>query len=189
MLRQPRMNDPSERRSDPYWEFGSFGCTGCHRSNLMNPLRSHELNGTHFAFAQGGPDCVRLVHVTPPIAMIKRGNGCEAKWKPAEMPFRYNQAPILINNYGFSDCPSILDEIEGTLRSTPVAKFASKFRSRRTPVSEPLARQILSVYRTCRATEKAIATSYEQALPFPPPLLDNNRATSYEKLIYDLLRL
>ena len=37
MLRQPRLEDPSEMRTDPLWEFGSFGCTGCHRKNLMNP--------------------------------------------------------------------------------------------------------------------------------------------------------
>jgi hypothetical protein len=34
MLRRPRKND---RRSDPFWEFGSFGCTGCHGKNLLHP--------------------------------------------------------------------------------------------------------------------------------------------------------
>ena len=29
-LRRPKKNDPEEMRSDPFWEFGSFGCTGCH---------------------------------------------------------------------------------------------------------------------------------------------------------------
>jgi hypothetical protein len=35
MLRQPRLDDPNEMRTDPLWEFGSFGCTGCHRKSLM----------------------------------------------------------------------------------------------------------------------------------------------------------
>ena len=52
MLRQPRLNDPNEMRTDPLWEFGSFGCTGCHRRSLMNPKKLTELNGTRFAFAQ-----------------------------------------------------------------------------------------------------------------------------------------
>jgi hypothetical protein len=54
MLRRPQLSKPHERRDDPFWEFGSFGCTGCHRRNLLNPKRSGELNGTQFAFVQGG---------------------------------------------------------------------------------------------------------------------------------------
>src|SRR6185312_13769949 len=46
MLRQPRLDSPNEMRTDPLWEFGSFGCTGCHRKNLMNPNKLTELNGT-----------------------------------------------------------------------------------------------------------------------------------------------
>ena len=38
LLRRPR-RDAAERRTDPMYEFGSFGCTGCHRGNLMNPDR------------------------------------------------------------------------------------------------------------------------------------------------------
>ncbi len=50
LLRQPRMERPNEMRSDPFWEFGSFGLTGCHKTNLMHPKegegtgrRSHRL--------------------------------------------------------------------------------------------------------------------------------------------------
>ena len=52
LLRRPRRWESDERRDDPFLEFGSFGCTGSHRTNLMNPKRSHELVGTHFAFVQ-----------------------------------------------------------------------------------------------------------------------------------------
>lgn len=33
-LRQPS-NNADEKRSDPFWEFGSFGLTGCHCKNLL----------------------------------------------------------------------------------------------------------------------------------------------------------
>ena len=33
LLRQPS-SAVTERRDDPFWEFGSFGCTGCHGRNL-----------------------------------------------------------------------------------------------------------------------------------------------------------
>jgi len=60
LLRQPR-SDSKEKRSDPYWEFGSFGATGCHNRSVMNPKRIEELNGRQFAFAQGGDKGFRLV--------------------------------------------------------------------------------------------------------------------------------
>ena len=42
-LRQPIKDNPDEKRSDPFWEFGSFGCTGCHSTNLMNPRNANKL--------------------------------------------------------------------------------------------------------------------------------------------------
>ena len=53
LLRRPYRHQSDERRDDPFWEFGSFGCTGCHRTNLMNPRRSHELVGKHLAVCAG----------------------------------------------------------------------------------------------------------------------------------------
>jgi hypothetical protein len=67
MLRRPRRGDPNEMRTDPLWEFGSFGCTGCHRANLMNPTKLTELNGARLGFAQNGLRGIKLVHLTPPI--------------------------------------------------------------------------------------------------------------------------
>ena len=93
MLRQPRLGDPNEMRTDPLWEFGSFGCTRCHRKNLMNIRKLNELNGARFAFAQNGSLGIKLVHVTPPVRMLHHGNFGEAKWDAAEMPLRYDAAP------------------------------------------------------------------------------------------------
>jgi hypothetical protein len=88
MLRVPKRT-AGESRDDPFWEFGSFGCTGCHRHNLLNPRRSSELRGARFGFVQGGDDGLRLVHVTPPISVRSVGDICEAFWSPAEMPLTY----------------------------------------------------------------------------------------------------
>ena len=55
MLRRPRKNDP---RKDPFFEYGSFGLTGCHRTNL---LANKAAAGCRLAFAQGGPSGFRLV--------------------------------------------------------------------------------------------------------------------------------
>lgn len=43
-LHRPNKSDPNEQRADPFWEFGSFGCTRCHTRNLVNPKRIHELD-------------------------------------------------------------------------------------------------------------------------------------------------
>jgi hypothetical protein len=89
MLRRPRLDDPNEMRTDPLWEFGSFGCTGCHRANLMNPAKLTELHGARVGFAQNGPHGIKLVHLTPPIRTLHHGSFGEAKWSPAEMPLTY----------------------------------------------------------------------------------------------------
>lgn len=106
-LRRPNRDDPREMRSDPFWEFGSFGCTGCHRRNLMNPRRIHELEGTRLAFAQGGPKGFRLVLLTPPVEVVRHRDRCELRWEPARMPFRYDSAPLLVDAEGKSDFPSL----------------------------------------------------------------------------------
>jgi hypothetical protein len=62
MLRRPGKND---RRTDPFWEFGSFGCTGCHEKNLLHPMNCQIRNGDRLAFVQGGKCGLRLLLVTP----------------------------------------------------------------------------------------------------------------------------
>jgi hypothetical protein len=119
MLRKPNIYDPSEMRTDPLWEFGSFGCTGCHRDNLMNPNKLTELNGTRFAFAQNGALGVKLVHITPPVNTLHHGMVGEATWHPVEMPLTYSSAPILINNFGASDVPEIREMISDVCAAAP----------------------------------------------------------------------
>jgi hypothetical protein len=127
LLRRPRRH-ANESRDDPFWEFGSFGCTGCHRGNLLNPKRSREVDGRHLAFVQGGDGGFRLVHVTPPISVRELSNVCEAVWMPAEMPLTYASAPVVVDNRGWSNVPLLAEVAHGVRRSTPVGRFASAFR-------------------------------------------------------------
>ena len=188
MLRQPRRHKPTETRTDPLWEFGSFGCTECHSGNLMNPRKAHELDGSRLAFAQGGDAGVRLVHVTPPVAMVHHGPFVEARWRPAAMPLRYGAAPVLVDNRGRSDVPALIPMIANARRSTPVARFASKFRSRRRPLPEDLGRRVVRVYRDFRQGGALVARHYADAMPFPPPRLDRDRERTYAELLSSSLR-
>ena len=61
ILRRPYQKDPNEMRSDPFWEFQSFGCTTCHQKNVMNPKKLHQLMGANLAFTQGGD--LSLIHI------------------------------------------------------------------------------------------------------------------------------
>ena len=42
-LRRPK--NSGDQRADPFYEFGSFGCTGCHSWNLLHPRNAHEAGG------------------------------------------------------------------------------------------------------------------------------------------------
>ena len=181
-LRRPR-NDPSEVRDDPFWEFGSFGCTGCHAGNLMHPRRIQELVGCRMAFAQGGPLGFRLVYLTPPVDVNEHDHVCELVWNPADMPFRYPSAPILITNDGSSHFPLLKAMLESGHCTTWEGQFRSNFRSRRLPLPRQVARQLSTVYSAKRriVDDEMICETYEQALPWPPPQIDRNRRGSYER--------
>ena len=184
VLRKP-YNDPNEKRSDPFWEFGSFGCTKCHYANLMSPKTAEELEGKRLAFAQGGNEGFRLVYLTPPIKVVRHYNCIEAKWSPISMPFKYINAPLLIDNQGNTDVRSIKNEIKNVNRTTWVAKFSSAFRSRKRPVSEQIASELISIYEINRRPKNSntIATNYEEALPFNLPQKDRSRRATYLSLI------
>ena len=183
MLRQPRRSNPNEMRTDPLWEFGSFGCTRCHRKNLMNPKKLAELNGVRLGFAQNGPLGVKLVHVTPPVTAHYHGTFGETKWSPAEMPLTYASAPTLVNNLGGSDIPGLLDMLGHVRRGSPVAQFASKFRSRRLPLPTELGRKVLTLYKRCRRNTGRVSESYTDALPYKPPRTDGDREATYRHLL------
>ena len=183
LLRRPR-RDAAERRTDPMYEFGSFGCTGCHRGNLMNPDRIDRLKGARLAFAQGGKLGFRLVYLTPPVEPRAFADRAEAKWSPADMPFRYAAAPVLAYNGQVGDFPAVEKFARSTKRESIEGGFASLFRSRATPLADDIATELVRVYEQMRAAAgpEALAVTYEQALPHPPAVIDQNRSATYEAL-------
>jgi len=104
-LRRPKSKSqrPAEMRSDPFWEFGSFGITKCHVQNLMHRDNADELRNARLAFAQGGKQGTRLVYLTPPVKIVTHNDRLEATWTPHTMPFRYCDAPLLVSNTNKSD--------------------------------------------------------------------------------------
>ncbi len=186
-LRRP-IQDPSEARSDPYWEFGSFGCTGCHSSNLFNPRHADRLRGARLGFVQGGPKGSRLVFLTPPITVTEWADRCEARWQPAEMPYCYDVAPVLAANDRPSDFPLIEALAGATNCGTIEGGLSSRFRTRAKPLLDDQAAELIAVYNRSRAAAAPgdIASRYEQALPWMPPNVDSRRGTTYRQRIREL---
>lgn len=141
------------------------------------------MSGSVLAFAQGGDSEVRLVHVTPPVAVVHHGLFAEATWRPTEMPLTHRSAPVLVDNHGGSDVPMLVQMIDDVRRSTPVARFASKFRSRCRPLPADVGRQVVAVYRDVRERGAPIARHYADSMPFPPPKIDRNRKRTYATLV------
>jgi len=188
VLRRPELKDPNEMRSDPFWEFQSFGCTTCHQKNVMNPKKLDQLLGANLAFAQGGNLGFKLVYLTPPISVIRQHlNTGEVKWESSshKMPFKYSSAPLLINNHGSSCFPEFKKYLEHVDRSTYLSKFASRFRSRRQPLPLSIANQISETFtnKYYQANKKDIAEHYWEALPYEPPCIDKNRQATYQEYL------
>lgn len=189
LLRRPQKNKSNESRTDSFWEYGSFGLTGCHRTNLMNPKKLEELRGVRLAFIQGGHSEMRLVYLTPPIATLEKHENRErtvgeVKWEVDKLPFCFNDAPLIINNHDYTDFPQIRQLIEHTDRSTPVAKFASRFRASRQPLPVAITQELIDIWaqKVAAAPPTAFAKNYWDALPYQPPCLDQNRAKTYRML-------
>ena len=149
----------------------------------MNSRRLTELNGVRLGFAQNGKCGIKLVHLTPPVKTVNHGQFSEAKWNPREMPLCYAAAPTLVNNFGYSDVPAVLDMISNVCRSSPVAQFSSRFRATRTPLPPVVSKQIIQKYETFRSAGARVAKSYVDALPYWPPLPDPNREATYQRLL------
>jgi len=186
-LRRPWGDE--DKRGDPFWEFGSFGITGCHHSNVMNPKKAHELLDARLAFAQGGPNGMRLVFLSPPIMRIRRYKRegedlVEARWHPKGMPFKYDHAPLLIDRDGRTDFPRLKVAIRDCDRRTWIAKFSSTFRSRRKFLGMNQAKEIVRKYeqRRRKASAGQLAKKYEQALPAGPKMIDSDRKNTYSNL-------
>lgn len=154
----------ADRRNDPFWEFGSFGRTGCHARNLLHPGRSPLRDGDRLAFLQGGPDEIRIVGLTPPVRIALFDNAIEVRWDRRYRPFRFADAPLLINNRGRTDVPAVRPLLRGARRSTPCGQAASKFRSRTGSISPQLAQQILACHDAHTGMR---ATRYIDAVELP----------------------
>ena len=173
MLRRPGKGDP---RADPYWEFGSFGCTGCHSKNLLHPKNCQICNGDRLAFVQGGHLGPRLLLVTPSVERIEHPGGgpkgrIEVRWDSGQKPFRYDRAPALFE----SPAPSkpglfsrLADSIAHTNRPTIEAKWASRFRARASPLNPELAIELQAGFNAAvkRAKGSGLIIRYEDALPW-----------------------
>lgn len=193
LLRQPHMERPNEMRSDPFWEFGSFGLTGCHKTNLMHPKKVKELEGVRIAFVQGGDAGFKLVYLTPPVTPIPYSDRSEIRWvedgDTGQMPFRYEQAPFIISTEGVSDVPEIVSIFENVRRNGWMGRFASKFRTRREPLPDACARQLIKVWnaRTRKAKPGDFARIYTDALPRNPPKTDYMRRETYDRMLADAI--
>ena len=183
-LRRPGPNDP---RTDPLYEFGSFGCTKCHCTNLFHPRHAEDLEGSRLAFVQGGDDGSRLVFLTPPITVKVWADNCEARWTPREMPFKYSEAPVLVANDGSSDFPLVEQFARATDCPSLESGLSSRLRSRSTPLPADLAKQVVSVYERLRKENGpvAIASSYSEALPYVTKI-DGKRQATHRRLIGEL---
>ncbi len=179
MLRQPDESNPEEARTDPLFEFGSFGLTGCHRRNLLASTRA---TGARLAFAQPGPKEVRLVMLTSPVTIVRHATVREATWAPPEMPLKFGDAPVLVDNDGNSDVPLLRATLQDGQRSTWVSQFASDFRSRTTPLDRDIAEELVSVWDQ-RVANKARARFYWEALAVRPPVQDRDRERTWADLL------
>jgi hypothetical protein len=142
-LRQPK--DMNDRRNDPFWEFGSFGKTGCHRKNLLHPKNSHIKDGDQLAFLQGGAAEIRVVGLSPSLRVAGSLNQIELTWDKTYRPLPYLSAPLLINNARESAFPAVFAalRLRDTNRTTFCGAAASRLRSRSTEVSHELSQEII----------------------------------------------
>ena len=194
MLRQPRKDDP---RDDPYWEFGSFGCTGCHRTNLLHPKNSQIREGDLLAFIQGGHHGPRLLLVTPPVKRIDHFGGgpkgrLELRWDPSAIPFRYECVPTLFGSTApgrYESFPLLAESIARTNRSSIAEKLASRFRARASPLEPRLALEIKEGFANAvkRAKDCDFITRYRDALPWCDcPRSPRERQIDYRRLLKEL---
>jgi hypothetical protein len=160
-LRRPRGLD--DRRNDPFWEFGSFGRTGCHDKNLLHPRNSRIKDGDQLAFLQGGDAEIRVVGLTPALQVAGTETRIELKWNKAYRPLPFSSAPLLINNLQESAFPAVYSALKlaETNRTTFCGRAASRLRSRSTEVSHELAQEIILWFAAPRLPR---ITIYPQAI-------------------------
>lgn len=190
-LRRPNLSNPKERRDDPFYEFGSFGCTKCHYRNLFHPKNASKLEGARLAFVQGGKLGSRLVFLTPPISVTLWKENCEARWMPRKMPFKYAHAPLLVRNGDkHSDFPLVRKFASSTRwgKAKVELGLSSKIRSLAKPLPTKLADELIKNYERLRkkAPRSHLAKTYDESLPWLPPVVDRDREKSYRRILAKL---
>ena len=142
-LRRPRSNTDS--RDDPFWEFGSFGITGCHSGNLLHPKHTPLRDGDRLAFLQGGAGELRIVGLAPPIRVSGSQSDVESRWDPGYRPIPFGEAPLLIDNSGKTNFPKLVAGLRLALveRKTPCSKAASRLRSQTRPLPPDLCEEFV----------------------------------------------
>ena len=158
-LRRPKNN--TDRRNDPFWEFGSFGRTGCHGTNLLNPQRTPITKGDRLGFIQGGKGELRIVGLTPPVEVSGVCGKIEVKWDCGYRPIPFEQAPILIDNNSNTDFPSLKEFLAGVNRTTLCGAAASRLRARKLPLDPCIANEIETYFQNETLPE---AMEYQQAI-------------------------
>jgi hypothetical protein len=160
-LRQPGGLD--DRRNDPFWEFGSFGRTGCHSKNLLHPKNCRITDGDRLAFLQGGKREIRVVGLTPTIRVTGTPARIELKWDETYRPVPFASAPLFINNDGDTAFPAVYMALRlaDTNRSTFCGGAASRLRSRATAASHDLAKEISQWFAAARLPK---ITAYTEAI-------------------------
>lgn len=160
-LRRPQGSD--DRRNDPFWEYGSFGKTGCHAGNLLHPQNSRIRDGDRLAFLQGGQSEIRVVGLTPPVQVAGTEARIELRWDNAYRPIPFSSAPILINNTSESAFPAVYSalRLDETDRTTYCGAAASRLRSRSTEITGELAQEIIQWFAVSHLPQ---ITAYPQAI-------------------------
>lgn len=176
-LRRP--TNKRDARTDPLYEFGSFGLTGCHDTNVLS---DRSAAGCRLAFAQGGKHGFRLVMLTPPVDVRELAHVREAFWSPADMPLRYETAPVLIENDGSSDVVGMRDILASVNRDTLRQAFSSAFRSRKQPLDSELGAAVVRAWNSALERGAQRAVSYWEALPsWDANFVDRDRHGTYQK--------
>ena len=200
-LRAPR--NQQDARFDPYFDLGReacFGITGCHRSNIMHPLRIRSnLLGRRVAFVQQGFDAhtgvsqQRLVFLTPVLGhrnFDEVGTGTDGvallKWNGLKLkPLKFASAPILVSNDG-RGVPELVRLSASTRRSTPVAGFGSLFRTRVEPLPARISLSVVKAWaKRIEVAEtdpdQHFAKSYSETMSPPPDTVDTDRNASFQQ--------
>ncbi len=203
-LRTPR--NQQDARFDPYYDLGAeacFGITGCHRSNVMHPLRIRaNLQGKRVAFVQQGMDPrtgvsqQRLVFLSPVLRArdfeeVGTQSGAKVallKWNGLKFrPLKFASAPVLVANNG-RGVLELVRLAKATRRTTIVAGFGSLFRTRVEPLNSHLSELIAKAWsRKIEVAkgdpERHFAETYSETMSPPPTKIDRDRGGSFLRFL------